>query len=80
MSEPHTYVKYPNRRLYDRVKAQYVTLGEVRADIEAGTQVLVLAHRTQTDLTRETLLDILRIRELQKPTFTVVELQELIRR
>jgi polyhydroxyalkanoate synthesis repressor PhaR len=51
--------KYPNRRLYDMTESRYVTLDEVRALILEGHDITVQDRRTQADITRTTLLQVL---------------------
>ena len=51
--------KYPNRRLYDMTESRYVTLDEVRTIILEGHEITVQDRRSQQDITRATLLQVL---------------------
>lgn len=51
--------KYPNRRLYDRAESRYITLEDVRNLVVTGTSFTVQDQRTQEDITRATLLQVL---------------------
>jgi polyhydroxyalkanoate synthesis repressor PhaR len=51
--------KYPNRRLYDTVNSCYVTLSEVRKLIIDHQSLIVLDAKTQEDITRSILLQII---------------------
>ena len=50
--------KYSNRRLYDTVKGQYITLGDLRGLILEGTPFVVL-DKDNIDITRTSLLQVL---------------------
>lgn len=80
MSAPRDYVKYQNRRLYDRAEGKYVTLDSVRIAVISGEAVKVLSYKTKQDMTREILLDVLKSVELIDPRLSVEALIELIRR
>jgi polyhydroxyalkanoate synthesis repressor PhaR len=54
-----TVVRYPNRRLYDRSQARYVTLPEVTAMVRRGTSVTVRDSKTGEDLTAQVLTQII---------------------
>jgi len=51
--------KYPNRRLYDTQVSQYVTLDDIRELVVAGDEIQVLDAKTQQDITRSILLQII---------------------
>ena len=51
--------KYPNRRLYDTLTSAYVTLTEVKRLVIEGVDLRVVDAKTQEDLTRSILLQIL---------------------
>ncbi len=55
----HLIQKYPNRRLYDRAESRYITLEDVRNLVVNGTSFTVHDQRTQEDITRSTLLQVL---------------------
>jgi polyhydroxyalkanoate synthesis repressor PhaR len=51
--------KYGNRRLYDTYHSRYVTLSEVAALIRGGSDVRVIDAKSNEDLTKATLMQIL---------------------
>jgi polyhydroxyalkanoate synthesis repressor PhaR len=51
--------KYPNRRLYDMTGSKYVTVDDVRQMIVKGGSIQVLDSKTEQDITRSVLLQIL---------------------
>ena len=51
--------RYPNRRLYDRSRRQYVTLGDIEELVQAGHNIEVRDSKTDEDLTRTILTQIL---------------------
>lgn len=55
----HLIQKYPNRRLYDRAESRYITLEDVRNLVVNGTSFTVHDQRSQEDITRSTLLQVL---------------------
>ena len=63
MSEPKTesrvIKKYPNRRLYDTVESRYVTLADVRRLVVERVDFVVLDRKTQQDITRSILLQVI---------------------
>ncbi|MFO0907999.1 MAG: polyhydroxyalkanoate synthesis regulator DNA-binding domain-containing protein [Isosphaeraceae bacterium] len=72
--------RYPNRRLYDRSRRQYVTLQDIEAMVLAGTNVEVRDSRTGEDLTRQVLTQIMMERHPQKmDMFPVAMLHNMLR-
>jgi polyhydroxyalkanoate synthesis repressor PhaR len=59
MSEPRVIKKYPNRRLYDTVESRYITLADVRRLVVARVDFLVIDKKTQQDITRAILLQVI---------------------
>ena len=57
--KPITYVKYPNRRLYDTESSGYVTFPNLRQKIIEGRDIIVLDNKTKEDVTREVLVSII---------------------
>src|SRR6516225_3080619 len=57
--EPVLITRYPNRRLYDRSRARYVTLPEIAELVRAGRTVTVRDSKTGEDLTRLILTQII---------------------
>ena len=53
-----TIKKYSNRRLYDTTDSRYVNLEDLAGLIRAGEQVRVLDAKTDADLTRDVLLQV----------------------
>ena len=59
MSEPRVIKKYPNRRLYDTVESRYITLADVRRLVLDRIDFVVIDKRTQEDITRPILLQVI---------------------
>jgi len=59
MSEPRVIKKYPNRRLYDTVESRYITLADVRRLVLDRIDFVVIDKRTQEDITRSILLQVI---------------------
>lgn len=51
--------KYPNRRLYDTQESRYITLEDLEARIRRGADVMIQDASTGSDLTQETLTQII---------------------
>jgi len=80
MSEIRVIKKYPNRRLYDTVESRYITLDDVRRLVLDGVEFGVIDKRSQQDITRPVLLQV--IAELEQRSGTVLSqdfLAQLIR-
>ena len=58
-SSPRVIRKYPNRRLYDTVESRYVTLADVRRLVIERVDFVVLDRKTQQDITRSILLQVI---------------------
>jgi polyhydroxyalkanoate synthesis repressor PhaR len=58
-TEPVLITRYPNRRLYDRSQARYVTLPEIAELVRNGRTVTVRDSKTGEDLTRSILTQII---------------------
>ena len=73
--------KYPNRRLYDTEKSEYVTLDDVRKMILGQDPVKVLDSKTGKDLTRSVLLQIIAEQEAEghEPLLTNRVLEQVVR-
>ncbi len=56
---PRVIRKYPNRRLYDTVESRYVTLADVRRLVVERIDFVVLDRKTQQDITRSILLQVI---------------------
>jgi len=59
MSESRTIKKYPNRRLYDTVESRYITLADIRRLVIDRIDFVVMDKKTQTDITRSILLQVI---------------------
>lgn len=59
MSDPRIIKKYPNRRLYDTVESRYITLADVRRLVTEGTSFVVIDKKSQEDITRSILLQVI---------------------
>lgn len=80
MSEPRVIKKYPNRRLYDTAISSYITLEDVKALVLERAAFHVIDARTNTDITRGILLQIISEQEEQgNPIFTSEVLAHIIR-
>jgi polyhydroxyalkanoate synthesis repressor PhaR len=72
--------KYPNRRLYDTETSTYITLAEVRLLVMGNTPFVVRDAKTNEDLTRSILLQIILEEETGGvPMFTEAILANIIR-
>ncbi|SFB95768.1 polyhydroxyalkanoate synthesis repressor PhaR [Polaromonas sp. OV174] len=72
--------KYPNRRLYDTETSTYITLTDVRQLVMASAQFVVRDAKTNEDLTRSILLQIILEEETGGvPMFTEAVLANIIR-
>jgi polyhydroxyalkanoate synthesis repressor PhaR len=80
MSEPRVIKKYPNRRLYDTAASKYITLEDVRRLVLDGVQFVVRDAKTDEDITRTVLLQIISEQEeAGQPIFTIPILTQIIR-
>jgi polyhydroxyalkanoate synthesis repressor PhaR len=59
MSEARVIKKYPNRRLYDTVESRYITLADIRRLVLNQVDFVVLDKKTQEDITRSILLQVI---------------------
>ena len=72
--------KYPNRRLYDTKRSAYITLTEVRQLVMDSDLFVILDAKTNLDLTRSILLQIILEEESGgAPMFTEAVLTNIIR-
>ena len=72
--------KYPNRRLYDTEISRYITLDDVRKLVLDGVEFCVTDVKSEEDLTRSVLLQIISEQEHEgKPIFNTPMLTQLIR-
>ncbi len=72
--------KYPNRRLYDTATSGYITLADVRQMVVENTQFQVRDAKTNDELTRQILLQIILEEEAAgMPMFSNEMLSQMIR-
>lgn len=72
--------KYPNRRLYDTEVSKYITIDDVRRLVVEGVDFSVKDVKTDEDLTRSILLQIIAEQEHDgAPLFSTKTLTQLIR-
>ncbi|MEY4427293.1 MAG: polyhydroxyalkanoate synthesis repressor PhaR, partial [Pseudomonadota bacterium] len=72
--------KYPNRRLYDTDTSSYITLAEVKRLVMINEPFMVVDAKTNDDLTRSILLQIILEEETGGvPMFTEAVLANIIR-
>ena len=80
MAPQRVIKKYPNRRLYDTRVSSYITLEEVRQLVLSGESFEVRDAKTNEDLTRAVLLQIIAEHEQQgQPIFSTQLLSQIIR-
>ena len=80
MSEIRIIKKYPNRRLYDTEESKYITLDDVKQLVLAGVDFMVKDVKTDEDLTRNILLQIISEQEHDcEPFFSTKLLTQIIR-
>lgn len=72
--------KYPNRRLYDTKISSYIKLDDVHDLVSAHKQFQVIDSKTQKDITRSVLMQIINEREdnNDRPVFTTTFLRNVI--
>lgn len=79
-SDERLIKKYPNRRLYDTQTSAYVTLSDIKALVMSGEAFKVLDAKTDDDLTRNILLQIILEEEAGgAPVFSSQMLSQIIR-
>ncbi len=59
MHDTRVIKRYSNRKLYDLKESRYVTLQEVAAFLQDGDEVQIIDNKTQEDITKATLAQIL---------------------
>lgn len=80
MSEPRLIKKYANRRLYDASQSRHITLDDIRTMVVAGEQVKVIEDKTNEDITRLILLQVIADQEqFGRPILSTALLESLIR-
>jgi polyhydroxyalkanoate synthesis repressor PhaR len=80
MSQPRLIKKYANRRLYDASQSKHITLDDIRAMVVAGEQVRVVEDKTNEDITRVILMQVIADQEqFGRPILSTALLESLIR-
>jgi len=80
MSEERLIKKYANRRLYDASISKHVTLADIRQLIVQGEKIRVVEDKTNEDITRLILLQVIAEQEqFGKPILTTHLLESIIR-
>jgi len=78
--DTRTIKKYPNRRLYDTANSGYITLADVKQMVLEGIEFRVVDAKTNEDLTRSILLQIILDEESAGlPMFSSEMLTQMIR-
>ena len=75
------FKKYPNRRLYDIEESRYVTVEDLRKIVLSGESISVVDSKSDKDLTRTVLLQIISEQEGEghEPILTNRVLEQLVR-
>ncbi|MEM7543600.1 MAG: polyhydroxyalkanoate synthesis repressor PhaR [Pseudomonadota bacterium] len=77
--EKRVIKKYPNRRLYDTAESKYVTLKDVRRLVVDGIPFCVIDKKSEDDITRTILLQIIIEQEDEgEPLFSTEALEQII--
>ena len=80
MTDIRIIKKYPNRRLYDTDRSKYITLEDVKKLVMEGIEFCVKDVKSEEDLTRSILLQIIAEQEHNgEPLFSTQALTQLIR-
>jgi len=78
-SGPRVIKKYPNRRLYDTVESRYITLNDIRHLVVEKAEFLVIDKKTNEDITRSILLQVIAEQEHGEPMMSQDFLSQVIR-
>ncbi len=78
-SGPRVIKKYPNRRLYDTVESRYITLGDIRHLVVEKAEFMVIDKKTNEDITRSILLQVIAEQEHGEPMMSQDFLSQVIR-
>ena len=80
MAKKRIIKKYPNRRLYDTERSKYITLEDIRKLVLENEEFIVRDVKTEEDLTRIILLQIIIEQEDDgEPLFSAQALAHIIR-
>lgn len=80
MSEERLIKKYANRRLYDAAQSRHITIDDIRDMVIAGTRVKVIEDKSNEDITRLVLLQVIADQEqFGRPILSTALLESMIR-
>jgi polyhydroxyalkanoate synthesis repressor PhaR len=80
MAEERLIRKYANRRLYDAADSRHVTLDDLRRLVAGGQRIKVVDDKTDEDITRSILLQIIASQEqFGTPVLSLQLLEAIIR-
>lgn len=80
MSEERLIKKYANRRLYDASQSRHITLDDIRKLVIEGVKLKVVEDKTNEDITRLILLQVIADQEqFGRPILSTQLLESLIR-
>jgi polyhydroxyalkanoate synthesis repressor PhaR len=80
MSEERLIKKYANRRLYDAAQSRHITINDIRDMVIAGTRVKVIEDKSNEDITRLVLLQVIADQEqFGRPILSTSLLESMIR-
>lgn len=80
MSEQRLIKKYANRRLYDAAQSRHITIDDIRNMVIAGTRVKVIEDKSNEDITRLVLLQVIADQEqFGRPILSTSLLESMIR-
>ena len=80
MSEERLIKKYANRRLYDAAQSRHITIDDIRNMVVAGIRVKVIEDKSNEDITRLVLLQVIADQEqFGRPILSTSLLESMIR-
>jgi polyhydroxyalkanoate synthesis repressor PhaR len=80
MSEERLIKKYANRRLYDAAQSRHITIDDIRNMVIAGIRIKVIEDKTNEDITRLVLLQVIADQEqFGRPILSTSLLESMIR-
>lgn len=80
MSEERLIKKYANRRLYDASQSRHITIDDIRNMVLSGARVKVVEDKTNEDITRLVLLQVIADQEqFGRPILSTALLESMIR-
>lgn len=80
MSEERLIKKYANRRLYDAAQSRHITIDDIRNMVIEGLRVKVIEDKSNEDITRLVLLQVIADQEqFGRPILSTALLESMIR-